>query len=87
MSTRNPLLTSRPYPVEQAAKTLGENLRLARLRRNLAIQPVAQKNWHGTARRGRCGKRQGIDRPRGVCRAAVGVRPANTFLGARRPRR
>ena len=43
MSTHNPLLTSPPYPVEQAAKTLGENLRLARLRRNLASQPVAQK--------------------------------------------
>ena len=72
MSTRNPLLTSPRYPVERAAKTLRANLRLARLRRNLSIQQVAQKIGTG---------------PRGVCRAAVGVRPANTFLGARRPRR
>ena len=43
MSTRNPLLTSPPFPVDQATKTLGANLRNARLRRNLSIQEVAQK--------------------------------------------
>lgn len=32
-----------PYPVEQAVKRLGVNLRTARLRRNLTIDDVAQK--------------------------------------------
>jgi transcriptional regulator with XRE-family HTH domain len=32
-----------PYPVEQALKRLGANLRTARLRRNLTIEAVAEK--------------------------------------------
>jgi transcriptional regulator with XRE-family HTH domain len=32
-----------PYQVEQALKTLGANLRTARLRRNLSIEDVAEK--------------------------------------------
>ena len=32
-----------PYPVEQALKRLGANLRTARLRRNLTIEGVAEK--------------------------------------------
>ena len=32
-----------PYPVEQAIKRLGANLRTARLRRNLTIDEVAEK--------------------------------------------
>jgi transcriptional regulator with XRE-family HTH domain len=43
MSARNPLLTAPPYQVEQAVKTLGANLRTARLRRNLSIEDVAAK--------------------------------------------
>ena len=43
MSTRNELLTAPPYPVDLAAKTLGANLRIARLRRNLSIRQVAHK--------------------------------------------
>lgn len=43
MSARNQLLTAPPYPVEKAAKALGANLRVARLRRNLTIQDVADK--------------------------------------------
>ena len=43
MVARNPLLTAPPYPVEQAVKTLGANLRTARLRRNLSIQELAEK--------------------------------------------
>ena len=43
MSARNPLLEAPPYPVEHATKTLGANLRTARLRRNLTIQDVADK--------------------------------------------
>ena len=43
MSARNPLLTAPPYPVEQALKRLGADLRTARLRRNLTIKEVAEK--------------------------------------------
>lgn len=43
MTARNPLLTAPPYPVEQALKRLGANLRTARLRRNLTIKDVAEK--------------------------------------------
>jgi transcriptional regulator with XRE-family HTH domain len=43
MTARNPLLTAPPYPVDKAIKTLGANLRIARLRRNLTIQDVAGK--------------------------------------------
>ncbi len=43
MTARNPLLTAPPYPVEQALKRLGANLRTARLRRNLTIKVVAEK--------------------------------------------
>lgn len=43
MSARNPLLAAPPFQVEQALKTLGANLRTARLRRNLSIEDVAEK--------------------------------------------
>lgn len=43
MSARNSLLVAPPYPVDQALKTLGSNLRTARLRRNLSIEDVAAK--------------------------------------------
>ena len=43
MTARTPLLTSTPYAVEQALKTLGANIRTARLRRNLSLQEVAEK--------------------------------------------
>lgn len=43
MTARNPLLNAPPYPVDKAIKTLGANLRTARLRRNLTIQDVAGK--------------------------------------------
>ena len=43
MTARNQLLEAQPYPVEQALKLLGQNLRTARLRRNLTIQEVAEK--------------------------------------------
>lgn len=43
MAARNPLLAAPPYQVEQALKTLGANLRTARLRRNLSIEDVAAK--------------------------------------------
>lgn len=43
MTARNLLTTAPPYPVEQALKRLGMNLRTARLRRNLTIEEVAEK--------------------------------------------
>ena len=48
MSTRNALIAAPPYPVEQAIKRLGANLRTARLRRNLTIEQVAEKIGAGT---------------------------------------
>lgn len=47
MTARNPLLMAPPYPVEQALKRLGANLRTARLRRNITIKDVAQKIGSG----------------------------------------
>lgn len=43
MSARNSLLAAPPYQVDQTLKTLGANLRTARLRRNLSIEDVAAK--------------------------------------------
>jgi len=40
---KNPLLEAPPYPVEQALKKFGANLRTARLRRELTIAEVAEK--------------------------------------------
>ena len=49
MVARNQLLVAPPYPVEQALKRLGTNLRTARIRRNYTIEEVAEKI--GTGRR------------------------------------
>ncbi|MCU7917979.1 MAG: helix-turn-helix transcriptional regulator [Candidatus Thiodiazotropha sp. (ex Epidulcina cf. delphinae)] len=43
MPARNILSSAPPYPVEQALKRLGANLRTARLRRNLTIKEIADK--------------------------------------------
>jgi transcriptional regulator with XRE-family HTH domain len=43
MSKRNVLSTAPPFEVEQSLKTLGANLRTARLARNLSIETVAVK--------------------------------------------
>jgi hypothetical protein len=43
MVARNNLLEAPPYAVEQALKTVGRNLRLARLRRVQTIEEVANK--------------------------------------------
>ncbi len=43
MAASNHLLTAPPYPVEQALKRLGTNLRTARVRRRLTIKDVAQR--------------------------------------------
>jgi transcriptional regulator with XRE-family HTH domain len=49
MAARNPLLAAPPYPVEQALRRLGDNLRTARVRRNYTIEEAAEKI--GTGRR------------------------------------
>jgi transcriptional regulator with XRE-family HTH domain len=43
MSARNPLTASPPYLVESSLKRLGADLKLARLRRNLTIDSVAER--------------------------------------------
>lgn len=43
MARKNILSASPPYPVEQAIRRLGANLRTARLHRNLSIENVAAK--------------------------------------------
>ena len=43
MSRTNTLTQAPPYAVENAIKQLGQNLRTARLRRNLTIEEVAGK--------------------------------------------
>ena len=43
MTAKNTLIKAPPYPVEQAIKRLGTNLRTARLRRNLTIEEVGEK--------------------------------------------
>ena len=43
MVARNKLLAAPPYPVEHALKVLGDNLRTARLRRNLTVEQVAER--------------------------------------------
>jgi transcriptional regulator with XRE-family HTH domain len=40
---RNKLLLSQPYPVERALKAVGNNLRMARIRRGLTRSEVSQK--------------------------------------------
>ena len=43
MGARNALFAAPPYEVESALKTLGANIRTARLRRNLSIAEMAAK--------------------------------------------
>ena len=43
MVARNPLLTTPPYEVGEALKTLGANLRTARLSRGLTIDEIGER--------------------------------------------
>ena len=43
MVARNKLQTAPPFPIEQALKRLGENLRRARVRRNITIEDAAER--------------------------------------------
>lgn len=65
MVAQNPLLQAPPYPVEQALKHLGENLRVARVRRKLTILEAAHKI--GT------GPRAVMDAEKGKPSTSVGV--------------
>lgn len=65
MANKNQLLLAPPYPVELALTRLGENLRTARIRRNLTIDEVAQKI--GT------GRRAVMEAEKGKASTAVGV--------------
>src|ERR1700691_4977875 len=49
MTARNQLIEAPPYPVDQALKRLGANLRTARIRRGYTIDEVGPKI--GTGRR------------------------------------
>ncbi len=48
MVARNKLQTAPPFPVERALASLGENLRTARVRRNLTIENAAEKIGTGS---------------------------------------
>lgn len=48
MARKNKLFEAPPFAIEGALKMLGANLRMARLRRNLTIQQVAEKIGTGT---------------------------------------
>lgn len=48
MTARNTLTAAVPYPVEQAIKKVGHNLRTARLNRNQTIREVAERIGTGT---------------------------------------
>lgn len=43
MAKRNRLLESPPFPVEQSMRQLGENLRIARIRRSMTIADAAER--------------------------------------------
>jgi DNA-binding XRE family transcriptional regulator len=47
MARKNTLTEAPPYAVEQSLKRLGENLRTARLRRNITIEEAAEKIGSG----------------------------------------
>jgi transcriptional regulator with XRE-family HTH domain len=65
MAARNQLLQATPYPVEQALKRLGENLRIARIRRLYTIAEVAHRI--GT------GPRAVMDAEKGKASTGIGV--------------
>ena len=48
MVARNKLQSAPPYPVEEAMRRLGENLRRARLRRNMTIADAGQRIGTGS---------------------------------------
>ena len=65
MSSRNALLNTPPYPVEQAISRLGQSLRTARIRRSFTIREVADKI--GT------GPRAIMDAEKGKASTGIGI--------------
>ena len=65
MKTKTLLMNAPPYEVEQALTRLGNNLRTARLRRNLTIEQVAEKIG--------AGKRAVMDAEKGKRGTAAGA--------------
>lgn len=65
MTARNPLLEAPPYPVEQAVKRLGENLRTARIRRNHTIEEISERIG--------AGRRAIMDAEKGKVSTSIGV--------------
>lgn len=65
MAAKNQLSQAPPYPVEQALRRLGADLRTARLRRNLTMDEVAAKI--GT------GRRAVMDAEKGKASTGIGV--------------
>ena len=62
---KTPLLSSPPYPIEEALRRLGSNLRAARLARNLKLDQVAETIGTGRravadAEKGRLGTAAGV---------------------------
>jgi transcriptional regulator with XRE-family HTH domain len=72
MSRSNKLIDSPPYPVEQTITQLGENLRLARIRRNITIADAAERI--GT------GPRAVMDAERGKASTCIAVYSALLWL-------
>jgi hypothetical protein len=68
MVARNQLMKAPPYPVEQALKRLGDNLRTTRIRRNHAIDEVAEKI--------RTGRRAVMDAEKGKACTGMGIHAA-----------
>src|SRR6266702_2114752 len=69
---KNPLMEAPPYPVEQALKKLGANLRTARLRRDLTIAEAGEKIG--------AGPRVGADAERGKAFTGIAVYAALLWI-------
>ena len=65
MAARNPLLNAPPYEVDAALKTLGANLRVARLLRGLTVYEIGQRIG--------AGRRAVADAERGKPTTAIAV--------------
>ena len=72
MAARNKLFEAPPYPVEQALKRLGADLRTARIRRNYTLEEVSEKI--GT------GRRAVMDAEKGKPSTGIGIYAALLWL-------
>jgi transcriptional regulator with XRE-family HTH domain len=72
MARINKLMQSSPYPVEQTLRRLGQNLRVARVRRNMTIAEAAERI--GT------GPRAVMDAEKGKASTSIAVYTALLWL-------